>query len=111
MTLTCPCCGAPTTVPQLFTFKRQQVFFYVWDNPRCSQEEIRLALYPHKPRQKGITSVSEHLTLIRAALRVGGLYQLHTTMGQKPWTYKIIHQKPTPKESADGIDKHNRRLP
>lgn len=103
----CPYCGSATDVPQLFTRTRQKIFFYVWNNPNCTQLEIGMAIYPNQSPSAAQNRISTHLRDIRLQLDSGNEYTLHITRAHFPWRYKIIHQR-TPQESLNATNQRNR---
>lgn len=67
MGLKCPFCGGTTgEIPIIASRKRQQIFAYIWNNPNCTSDEIRKALYGNLVRCRNVVSV--HITRISVAL-------------------------------------------
>jgi hypothetical protein len=82
----CPHCGAPTDVPQLFKRGAQQVFDYIWRHPGCTVKQIQKNLYS-----------------FRSKSNLAGVLVSKVRQGLATTDYQIIHGR--------GVSKCSHRYP
>jgi len=95
----CPHCGSTTDRPIIFGSIRQRIFSYIWDNPNCTNAEIRKAVYAKRASD---SVVSVHLSRIAEAL-LHTEYALTRTpvpsiergIGGLAYRYKITYRQTT----------------
>jgi len=96
----CPHCGSTSERPIIFGSMRQRIFSYIWDNPNCTNAEIRKAVYGSNRKCDSVVSVhlsriAEALLRTEYALVRSPVPAIERGMGGTAYRYKIVYRQPT----------------